>query len=134
MKEERNTKLFRQNVIWTVQKTYKYSMHVLQEFHLVNHKQAHNIILICAHQNVIWLDKKTYNYSIDVLQEVHLVSHKQHCLILEYALQTFLQTQRLVLEYSLGTIIKHWPYWTCLEELFFVITNSKSNKKIALGN
>jgi len=93
MKEERNTKLFRQNVIWTVQKTYKYSMHVLQEFHLVNHKQAHNIILICAHQNVIWLDQKTYNYSIDVLQEVHLVSHKQHGLILEYALQTFLQNK-----------------------------------------
>jgi hypothetical protein len=42
----------------------------------------------------MWIvQKKTYNYSIHVLQEVHLVSHKQYSLILEYALQTFLQNK-----------------------------------------
>jgi hypothetical protein len=42
-------------------------------------------------QNVTWTVQKTYNYSIHILQEVHLVSDKNNSLILECALQTFLQ-------------------------------------------
>jgi hypothetical protein len=40
----------------------------------------------------IWKIKhETYKYCIHILQEVHLVSDKNNSLILECALQTFLQ-------------------------------------------
>jgi hypothetical protein len=52
LKEECITNLFRQNVTWTVQKTYNYSIHILQEVHLVSHKQ-HGLILEYAFQTFL---------------------------------------------------------------------------------
>jgi hypothetical protein len=52
VKEECIANLYCQNVTLTVQKTYNDSIHILQEVHLVSHKQ-HGLVLEYAFQTFL---------------------------------------------------------------------------------